>query len=43
MIKTNEYHDQVRSLEFENSEGKFTAGVMQVGVWEFHARPPGSG
>jgi uncharacterized protein YaiE (UPF0345 family) len=37
-IQTNEYYDgQVRSLEFENSQGKFTAGVMQVGEWEFHA------
>lgn len=38
MIKTNEYYEgQVRSLEFENSQGKFTAGVMQKGEWEFHA------
>lgn len=36
MITTNEYFDgQVRSLEFENSQGKFTAGVMQVGEWTF--------
>ncbi len=38
MIKTNEYYDgKVRSLEFENTQGKFTAGVMQPGEWSFDA------
>jgi uncharacterized protein YaiE (UPF0345 family) len=38
MIKLNEYYDgQVRSLEFENSQGKFTSGVMEPGEWTFEA------
>jgi uncharacterized protein YaiE (UPF0345 family) len=37
-VKVNEYYDgQVKSLEFENSQGKFTVGVMLPGEWEFNA------
>lgn len=37
-VKVNEYYDgRVKSLEFENSEGKFTVGVMFPGDWEFEA------
>ncbi|MFE4412594.1 pyrimidine/purine nucleoside phosphorylase [Streptomyces sp. NPDC056821] len=38
MIKQNEYYEgQVRSLEFANTQGKFTVGVMEPGEWTFEA------
>lgn len=36
MLKTNEYFDgKVKSIAFENSEGKATAGVISPGEYEF--------
>ena len=36
MIKVNEYFDgKVKSLGLNNSQGKFTAGVMLAGDYEF--------
>lgn len=35
-MKVNEYFDgNVKSIGFENAEGKATAGVMNVGEYEF--------
>ena len=35
-MQVNEYFDgKVKSICFENSDGRATAGVMQVGVYEF--------
>jgi purine/pyrimidine-nucleoside phosphorylase len=35
-MKVNEYFDgQVKSIAFENGEGRATAGVMAVGEYEF--------
>jgi len=36
MFKVNEYFEgKVKSIAFENSEGKFTSGVMAPGDYEF--------
>ena len=36
MLKVNEYFDgNVKSIGFANSEGRITAGVMEVGEYEF--------
>lgn len=36
MLKVNEYFDgKVKSIAFENSEGKATAGVISPGEYEF--------
>ncbi len=36
MLNVNEYFDGgVKSIGFENSEGRVTAGVMNVGEYEF--------
>ena len=36
MIKINEYFDgNVKSLSFQNEEGKATVGVMETGEFEF--------
>jgi uncharacterized protein YaiE (UPF0345 family) len=36
MMQVNEYFDgQVKSIGFENSEGKVTSGVMAAGEYEF--------
>lgn len=36
MLNVNEYFEgNVKSIGFENSEGKVTAGVMEVGDYEF--------
>ncbi|MBY4678052.1 pyrimidine/purine nucleoside phosphorylase [Marinobacterium arenosum] len=36
MLKVNEYFNgQVKSIGFENSEGRVTAGVMEAGEYEF--------
>lgn len=36
MLNVNEYFDgKVKSIGFENSEGKVTAGVMAAGDYEF--------
>jgi uncharacterized protein YaiE (UPF0345 family) len=36
MISVNEYFDgKVKSLGFENKDGKFTSGVMVAGDYEF--------
>ena len=36
MFKVNEYYDgKVKSLAFENAEGKLTIGVMAPGEYEF--------
>ncbi len=41
MIKVNEYFDgKVKSLSFENQEGKFTTGVMAEGEYEFGTGSP---
>ena len=41
MIKVNEYFaGTVKSLSFENSQGKFTAGVMIKGEYEFGTSTP---
>ncbi|WP_182866307.1 pyrimidine/purine nucleoside phosphorylase [Rhodopirellula sp. JC639] len=35
-MKVNEYFDgNVKSIAFENSEGRATAGVMAIGAYEF--------
>lgn len=40
-MKVNEYFDgQVKSIGFENSEGRVTAGVMAVGEYEFGTSEP---
>ena len=36
MLKVNEYFDgNVKSIAFQNSEGKLTSGVMAAGDYEF--------
>ncbi|MFY0655727.1 MAG: pyrimidine/purine nucleoside phosphorylase [Neptunomonas phycophila] len=36
MLNVNEYFDgNVKSIGFENSEGKVTAGAMDIGEYEF--------
>jgi len=36
MFQTNEYFEgKVKSVAYENAEGKFTIGVMAVGTYEF--------
>ena len=40
-MKVNEYFDgNVKSIGFENSEGRVTAGVMAVGQYEFGTSEP---
>ncbi|MDX9776678.1 MAG: pyrimidine/purine nucleoside phosphorylase [Petrimonas sp.] len=36
MLKVNEYYDgKVKSIGFENADGKITTGVMAAGEYEF--------
>lgn len=40
-MQVNEYFDgRVKSIGFENSEGRVTAGVMAVGEYEFSTSEP---
>ncbi|QEF96665.1 hypothetical protein Mal15_06930 [Stieleria maiorica] len=40
-MKVNEYFDgKVKSIAFENGEGRATAGVMAVGDYEFSTSEP---
>jgi uncharacterized protein YaiE (UPF0345 family) len=40
-LQVNEYFDgAVKSIGFENSEGRVTAGVMAAGDYEFGTREP---
>ena len=40
-MDVNEYFDgAVKSIGFENSEGRITAGVMQAGDYEFGTSEP---
>lgn len=40
-MKVNEYFDgNVKSIGFENSEGRVTAGVMAIGEYEFGTSEP---
>ncbi|MCO8125481.1 pyrimidine/purine nucleoside phosphorylase [Stieleria sp. TO1_6] len=40
-MQVNEYFDgNVKSISFENSEGRVTSGVMSVGEYEFQTSEP---